>query len=258
VKTALLVRLGGLGDLLVALPALSLLRRAFPEASFRLLARRDYGELLRAAGVVDAVSAADDPKWMSLFDRDVPLAPDVLAALARVDWIGGWFHGAPKSALWTGDFLRREGAPASASLPILHAFAYDWKSGIPLSRYFFERTAEFVRAESRPAADFEDCRVLFSEGPRPRERFAVVHPGSGGRLKCWPLERFRIVINALAADGLDGLVVTGEAEAPLEGELAAMELPRGWRRAVQPPLAALADVIRRAAARCVTPESLPT
>ncbi len=246
-KAALLIRLGGLGDLVVALPAISLLRKAFPEASFRLLARAGYGELLREAGVVDAVSEADDPAWTPLFDGGGTPSPEFRAALGRLDCVAGWFHGAAGRPPWREDLLRAEGAPAVGSPPVFRPFMYDRESSIPISRYFFDRTAEFVRAEGRPAAGFEDCRLLFGRSPRPGERFGVVHPGSGGRLKLWPLERFRSVIEALAADGLDGLVVTGEAEASLEGELQAMPLPRGWRRAVRPPLPGLADALRRAA-----------
>jgi hypothetical protein len=66
--SALLIRLGGLGDLLVALPALRLVRASFPDASLHLLARKEYGGLLLEAGVVNAVSSADDLKWMPLFE----------------------------------------------------------------------------------------------------------------------------------------------------------------------------------------------
>ena len=246
-RSALLLRLGGLGDLLVALPALRLLRAAFPEASLRLVAGAAPGALLRGAGVVDAASPADDPAWMPLFDGGLPASSEFRAALGRVDLIAGWFHGASGRPSWWKDRLPGGAGPGAGAPPALRAFTYDAESGVPISRFFFDRTAEFVRVEGRPIADFEDCRLLFGGPSRPRGRFGVVHPGSGGRLKRWPLGRFRDVIEALAADGLEGLVVTGEAEAPLEGELAAMPLPQGWRRAVQPPLPELADALRGAA-----------
>jgi ADP-heptose:LPS heptosyltransferase len=116
-------------------------------------------------------------------------------------------------------------------------------SGIPLSRYFFERTAD----ELRTVASFDDCRLLFPTDLPRREPFAVVHPGSGSPKKCWPLDRFRRVIEALGERGLGGFLVSGEAEAGREADLDALPLPSGWRRLVRPPLSDLARLLRSAA-----------
>ena len=40
----------------------------------------------------------------------------------------------------------------------------------------------------------------------------VIHPGSGGRHKCWPLERFGALISALSKRGQQVRVVLGEVE----------------------------------------------
>ncbi len=41
----------------------------------------------------------------------------------------------------------------------------------------------------------------------------AVHPGSGGRLKCWPLERYFELIDCLQSDGAFVILFTGDAEA---------------------------------------------
>ena len=264
--SALLIRLGGLGDLLAALPAMRLLRAAFPGASLRLLARREAGRLLREAGVVDEALDADDPAWKGLFDVNAS-APLPWTA----DIILGWFHG-------RGGFA-----------PHIRAISYAWDSNIPLNRFFFERTVEIVRERGRTPAMFEDCRLLFASPPPPDARsalrakpdarsaggtgpkgprggdelkraagaagsreprgepFAVIHPGSGGRAKRWPLDRFLAVSAALAAEGIGGRIVTGEAEEDLESPLSLASLPSGWTCVSRPPLAALAEDLRRAA-----------
>src|SRR5262249_51345296 len=43
-------------------------------------------------------------------------------------------------------------------------------------------------------------------------RPAIVHPGSGGPQKCWPVERFAAVIHALRQRDLPVLVLAGPAE----------------------------------------------
>lgn len=246
-RAGLLVRLGGLGDVLIALPALRLVRAAFPGARLRLMARPDCGALLREAGVVDAASAPDDPAWMPLFDPALSPTPEFRAELAGADALLGWFHAGGGPPAWWRDPWPAGFASGAGPRPAGRAFLYEGGSGAPISRAFFDRTAEFVRADGRPAADFAACALLFADRSPRREGFAVVHPGSGGARKRWPLARFRTVIEALADGGLDGLLVTGEAEAALEEDVAAMPLPRGWRRVVRPALAGLADALRRAA-----------
>jgi len=50
--------------------------------------------------------------------------------------------------------------------------------------------------------------------------YVVIHPGSGGRLKCWPLDNFQILAHRLQArhGGLGILLVVGEAEIERWGE----------------------------------------
>jgi len=48
-------------------------------------------------------------------------------------------------------------------------------------------------------------------GPR-RDGPILVHPGSGGEEKCWPVHRFLELTDSLKADGLDVEIVLGETE----------------------------------------------
>jgi len=289
--SALLIRLGGLGDLLVALPALRLVRASFPDASLHLLARKEYGGLLREAGIVDRVFSADAAKWAPLFEAGGPAcageggpgrapAPAYAGGRAKAhdppptefrrelsgyDWIAGWFQGLRAAADFR-EFFRSGDVPSADPVPACakgwagtnagafppSAILYDPASGLPISRFFFDRTRDALcaglAAHSRgPAASFDDCRLLFPPARSRRERFSVVHPGSGGRAKSWPLDRFLKVILALRATGLDGFLVSGEAESGREADLAALPLPFGWRRLVRPPLSDLARMLHAAA-----------
>ena len=105
---------------------------------------------------------------------------------------------------------------------------YDSASRRPISRYFFERTAEAIKPNGRPAPAFEECVRLPSSKISSVPKFAVVHPGSGSPKKCWPLDRFLVVSNVLQKRGLSGILVTGEAEERWEAELSKVALPAGW------------------------------
>lgn len=264
ISRAILFRVGGLGDLLVALPAVSLVRRSIPESRLTLVGRPEYAGLLKQAGIVDEVAAFDDPGMATIFahaggpidhgnKRSDPeeedknsahpldtgrraVAKSKFASLLDYDLALGWLN---QRGEWpTEEWWRRQG--------IGQAFFAFHESGAagPMSRFFFDRTREFL-ALSHPDDQFDECarltlgrdlveRALDSLGLRPlgaTGRRLIVHPGSGGRAKRWPLRNFIAIVEQAAACGLEGVVVTGEAEADIESEIKRTALPAGWSHA---------------------------
>lgn len=241
-KSILLFRLGGLGDLLVALPSANLLRRAFPGAALNLVGRRIYGELLLESRVVDAVFSADDSAWSPFLGGAESVPGGARPGLAGYDLVVGLFQQAGTAPFFGG---RRESSPA------IRAVRFESASGLSVSRYFFDRTAEFVRGVGAEIAPFETCALLpfpADAVPRRRSRSAVIHPGSGSPRKCWPLERFLSVMNVLQSAGWTGVLVTGEAEERMEADLRNTVFPPGWRWIARPPLAELSRLLRLCAA----------
>jgi ADP-heptose:LPS heptosyltransferase len=251
-KSILLFRLGGLGDLLVALPSFNLLRRAFPGARLDLVGRKDYGELLRDAGVIDGVISADDTVWAPLFDETRPMPESIRARLAGYNLVLGWFQKKGTVPLFS---TKMEPSPLSSGSSS-RAFIYDPDSRLTVGRFFFDRTAELVFAIGASAAPFEACWPLPfpanrpAEGRSPRDVLpsaVVIHPGSGSPKKCWPIERFLAVMNALQGDGRSGVLVTGEAEERMEAGLRGIAFPAGWRWLRRPGLFELAGLLRSGA-----------
>jgi len=251
-KTGLLFRLGGLGDLLVSLPSIQLLRRMFPAHSLSLVCRTEYGQLLKRTGVVDAVLAVEDRRWLPLFEDGSLLPGPFRHWLAGFDIVFGWFE--ERSA--------RRIAPKVLSLGFAgeRLIVYDPESRISISRYFFDRTSKTLGGGPQPKVTFEDCGrlpALKSERPRsgtPGEGeppaglkdFVIVHPGSGSGAKCWPLENFLAVIAVLHQEGIPGLLVTGEAEKRMEEKILKVDFPPGWSWLRCPPLPVLAELFGRA------------
>ena len=248
-KSILLFRLGGLGDLLVALPAIHLLRRAFSKASVGLVGRKDYGELLRGSGAVDEVFSADDAAWTPLFEESDRIPKDLRARLSSYDLVLGWFQGRSRlPLLFSGSrFVSPERS---------RSFHYDADSELSVSRFFFDRTAEFLRALDASIAPFEACCHLSlpadeaaagapsfvwgSDSAAMARPLTVLHPGSGSPAKCWPLDRFLTVTKTLRTRGGHGVLVTGEAEERMEAELRAFVFPPKWRWLPRPSLMDLA------------------
>jgi heptosyltransferase-3 len=241
------VRWGGLGDLLVILPSLRLIRAAFPEARITLVARIAYSRIFLAAGVVDVIEDAENFQWAALVDAGVKANPRDFP-LPEADIVLGWFHSKAGA-----DFQ----AQASTVWPkaITRSFVADPSAGRPLNQSFFDLTTKFAEDLNRPTAAFWECARLplpphIPAGQRrqsgletPAGRFAVVHPGGGGRRKLWPVDRFLEIVGFLAGRGLAGVIVTGEAENHLDAELTGLTLPPGWIRWDRPPLFDLAALL---------------
>ena len=245
-----MVRLGGLGDLLVAAPSMAFLRGAIPAGGFTLVCRAEYGALIRDSGIADAVLAAEgrDASWLFGGTGAPPADRNAAGSLAVA-----WTQGAPSPEM--------TGALRSAGFRTVAFSAPSLNGPGPLSRRFFEATRDVFPSAEREGSDFEACARLRSEhGEMTAARstirpdllgagaFAVVHPGSGGRSKLWPLERFLEVVGRMAAAGVPGVLVTGEAEErpAIAGLIEAARLPDGWSWARRPPLLALAGLLAEA------------
>ena len=290
-RRAFLFRVGGLGDLLVALPAIALARRRLPDHHLTLVGRAEYAALLVRAGIVDEAMAFDDPGMAAIFAIDH--LKRELAPLDGVELAMGWWN---RSGEWPADeWWADRGVGRTCFI------TYDGSSGQPISRFFFDRTLgffkisssgicnaalddheeaaargvsidarggerEFIQGDSASPGEliagglddlFDDCarlalpaalikKALDDLGVRElkaNEKRLVVHPGSGGRAKRWPLPSFIEVARRAASRGLHGILVTGEAEEDLEPLLNTLALPPGWTRISRLPAETLAGLV---------------
>jgi ADP-heptose:LPS heptosyltransferase len=247
---ALLIRLGGLGDLLIALPSMTYLRRAMPWRRFVLLCRGEYGGLILDAGIVDGVLPLESREASSLFaDASVPPSgPGSGFSLAV-----GWMHKPPPPEM--------EGALKSQGVRTVLFAAPNPPHSVSLSRGFFTDTGSEFPLPDGIVADFDECFMLRSKkggmtaaraGLRTDlpggSRFAVVHPGSGGMAKIWPFANFLEIARRLADAGMSGVFVTGEAEErpAIAGRLEGEAFPHGWTWVRRPSLLGLAGLLAEA------------
>ena len=197
----LVLRALGLGDLLVAVPALRALRRHRPDLALVLAAPAVLTGLALASGAVDEVLPTDDVaalRWphpppalaVNLHGRG-PQSHHALDATSPAERIGFASPG------WDG--------PDWIAVETAHPHERDrWcalltRSGVPADPADLRLPA--------PAAD--------GAGP-----VAVVHPGAAFGSKRWPANRFAAV--AAALDATLPVVVTGSAaERPLARDVAA-------------------------------------
>lgn len=251
-KSALLFRLGGLGDLLVAFPSIYLMRKSLFPCYLTLVCRQEYGLILKETGVVDSIVSADEPRLAPLFAS--PSYPeDITRWLEGFSAILSWMQ--KRSPLKLEEFC------ASQNKRRCQSFVYDPVSQSPLSTFFFEKTTQFLASEKSPLPSFSQCSLLplspqqkqdglklLGELPSLSSRnIAVVHPGSGSKNKCWPLENFLEIIRRLARREFQGALVTGQTEARLESRIEESFLPPGWIWLRNPSLLKLAGLLQASA-----------
>jgi ADP-heptose:LPS heptosyltransferase len=249
--------LGALGDLVLAVPALHALRRgAGPGARVEALAAAGRGEMLVRGGAAHAaadgtradlaplfVEGGRPPGWLA--DR---LGPDALVALFfggadvltrnLAPFAGRVMAIAPRppgdAAVHCADFLLAEAARSGPSKP------FPASARLPLAR---------PRLRVSPADRHAARRILGAAGIEAGCRFLALHPGSGGRAKRWPEERFlALAARARAALGLAPLLVTGPVERDLAPDLGGRARAAGAAVIEAPPLPALAAILSLAAA----------
>jgi heptosyltransferase-1 len=262
----LIVRLGAMGDILHALPAVSALRAAHPEWLLGWAIEPQWRALL-AADAYPHQPAAPRTPCMPLVDRihtvaakrwgRRPLAPstlrDILASRnelrqAAYD-ICVDLQGAVRSAViarWA-----RPGRLIGEASP-REPLARWWFSErvATYGTHVIEQAAEVARAVAGdalplglPALPCDPEAQAWCATHLPDRPFVLLSPGAGWGAKRWPLERYAEVARALTAEGMAVVVNASPAEQPLAEQLAR----QSGATALVPTLSQLIELSRRAA-----------
>ena len=220
VRTVLVVRALGLGDALVAVPALRGLRRRFPAARLVMACPQPVGGWLQELGMVDAVlpAAGLAPLSPDLLTRAVAASPEVLTE--HVDLAVNLHGNGPQStaALWS---LHPSRVVAFAGPDHPDGPAWDRD----------EHDADrWIRLVAEVGAPCERRDLVLGDVGDRRGRTVVVHPGAASPARRWPAERWTAVVRALLADGHDVVVTGGSAERSLCARVAGAEEQDGAGR----------------------------
>lgn len=209
-------RPGALGDTLLAFPALAALRRAFAGAWLCAVGNVPALELAREAGLADAALPFDDLRWVDLFSETGIRSEEVRQML----------DGARLAVLW----LRDSEGLAARNLRALGIVQVLSASGRPpegarihAADYLLGTLAQVLGGEaaSAPAAmptlEPSPAARAWAEEEWVRRGLEgapalLLHPGSGGREKCWPPERFAALAGRFIEAGWQVLVVEGPAD----------------------------------------------
>lgn len=199
----LVLRALGIGDLLVAVPALRGLRRAFPGDHLVLAAPAWLTELVALTGAVDEV-----------------LPTPGLGTLR-------WSRAAPRVAVNLHGSGPESIADLRATKPgrlITHRHkdfpeldGPQWPSDV----HEIDRWCELLAAHGIET-DRDDLALARPAVPSPAPGTVVVHPGAAFPARRWPADRFAEVARFFAADGGPVVITGSAAERDLARSVAAM------------------------------------
>jgi len=270
----LIVRLGAMGDILHALPAVTSIRAALPEATIGWLVEENWSELLTAKGhkadpealsppkpVVNLIHTINTKRWRKRLFHSETMA-EVRGDIKRLrethydialdfqgnakSAIAGWMSSAPEMA---GYVDPRE---AIARVFYKHTFARQGEHVIEQN----QQLAKQVLAGVLPGGELPlvapqlPCDLAAKQWVDEQIKslgiasYAMVTPGAGWGAKQWPPERFGEVAQALARHNLRTLVNTAPGEESLAQ--AVVEASKGTAFSIQCSIGQLIALTRRA------------
>ncbi len=263
-RNILLIKPSSLGDIVMAMPALSSLRRSFPQARITWLVRPEFVPILDGHPHLDEIILFDRKflakAWhspaafkglMSLIQRlrrgrfDAVLDLQGLFRTASLAWLSGCKR--RFGPIWGRELAHWFYTTAIPRNP-------EWVHVIDYYRKLIEAmgagdlAVEFVLPEKPAAAS--TVQALLARHQIDADRYAVLIPGSAQVSKCWPADRFAALVDRLVAEHGLAVVATGSrSESPMIERIQGLARHPVFNLAGRTSLPELVEVLRRA--RCV-------
>ncbi len=213
VPRILVVRGGALGDFVLTLPAIALLREAFPHCRLELMGYQHIIELANRRGYADAIRSIDYGPMAGFFAARGNLDEELAAYFAGFQQVVSFLF--DPDGVWRAN-LQRAGVKNLIEVsPKIH-------DGLHASYQLAQPLQRLALYLDNPAARMypsdEDCaqalHFLNIHGVQPTEKLLVVHPSSGGAAKNLSPEFWSKALTSVCKNypHVRRIVVGGEAD----------------------------------------------
>lgn len=219
-RKIIVFRPGALGDTILTLPALAVLHHAFPNCHLTFIGNSSALSLI-PCGLADRTISADDSRVGELFTRPETPSRELLELFGNADLILLWLSRPEEAAV----NFRLLGARHVITAPPKpppdgqeHAADYLLRTVLaclpPAARARANFGPDLAGAGVPLALTREDLAFgrAFLHSHCRQAKIIAIHPGSGGRWKCWPAERFAGLAEALCNLGFGIVAVAGPAD----------------------------------------------
>lgn len=226
-----------MGDIVMALPALSALRRNFPHARISWLVRPEFAGLLDGHPHLDQIIPFDRKELAKAWYAPAAMSGlfSLIQQLRRSEFdavfdLQGLFRTAAISLL-TGCKKRFGMGDAREFAPLFYTdkvppgpdciHVVDYYLKIVKAAGAADITPQFVLPHNKTAE--ASIRKLLADRGVNCQNYAVLIPGSAHEYKCWPPENFAAIAGKVAADfGFDIIAVGTKGEKPAIEKLKAL------------------------------------
>ena len=198
----LVIRGGAIGDFVLTLPAIKMLRDRFPEAHLEILGHKHIAALGEKRFYANALRSIESASLARFFAKDSALPAELLDYFAGFDLILSYLHD-PDGIFETN--AKKSGSATFIAGP---------------SKLDDSEHAAFQLARPLAALGLFLTDPLARLFPNDADRNAVrslqgkmaFHPGSGSETKNWPVKNWIELGNALLARDYSLIIVAGEAD----------------------------------------------
>jgi ADP-heptose:LPS heptosyltransferase len=200
VSRILVIRGGAIGDFILTLPAIRLLREAFPCAHLEILGYKHIVALAQMSGYADATRSIEYGPLASFFSRDGELPAELVEYFDSFQQVVSYLFD-PDQIFATN--LKRAGVRNFIAGP-----------GKMTDQEHAAR--QLARPLEALALYLEDpaARIVPNEMRKVDPELLAIHPGSGSEAKNWPLERFVSLTRSVLRESKERklLLIGGEAD----------------------------------------------
>jgi len=231
----LILRGGAIGDFVLTLPALKLLRDRFPKAHLEILGYPRIAALAEKRFYADAIRPIESASFARFFAKNAELPPEMVGYFRGFDLIVSYLHD-PDGIL--EDNLKRCGTAKLLVGPSkLDNSAH---AAIQLARplealdLHLEDSAAYVYPSDE---DHNLARRYLGKKSTPT---VALHPSSGSETKNWAVENWIELGRLLLSAGYELLVIAGEADEKRVGILESAWIGKPVRFVKHQPLPQLA------------------
>jgi heptosyltransferase-2 len=229
----LVIRGGAIGDFVLTLPAIKLLRDRFPNAHLEILGYQHIAVLAEKRFYADTVRSIESASLARFFARNSELPAELAGYFGGFDLIVSYLYD-PDGIFKTNVRKCRDGAFVTGPSKLDNSEHAALQLARPLAALGLSLTNSAARLFPT-----DDDRNAIRDLPGK----TVFHPGSGSETKNWPIQNWIELGDVLLANNGDLLIIAGEADGPRTQQLKAVWKGKPIRFAENLPLPHLAALL---------------
>lgn len=235
----LVIRGGAIGDFVLTLPAIKLLRDRFPDAQLEILGYKHIAALAEKRFYADTVRSIESATLAKFFAKDSELPDELSRYLAGFDLILSYLY--DPDGIFEANVKKCGGGRFIAGPSKLndneHAALQLARPLVPLGLSLSSPAAQLFPTDLDRAA----IKSQFDDSGKT----VAFHPGSGSESKNWPIGNWIKLGDALLAKEFHLLIVAGEADTTRTRQLKGVWKGKPVQFAENLPLPHLAALLER-------------